>query len=192
MASPWACLGQPAGNVVCFCFSECSVLLLQQLCCYSCMYAAEFQVHCILRETAQGPVDLHMQYSESACSVRTGYAFFGTLVSLCNRFSATCTSDSLWMRLVSDMVPVFCKIRVPNLGYFQFLLSLLAQHLIEYPLLIVFIILHVVAVLFGTPWNHKQHKLSATGIKITRYTCTVVQGSVPMCMQVCANVRFKI
>ena len=60
------------------------------------MYAAEFQIHCILCEMAQGglaravqnvtasletlsTVSLHMQYSESACSVRTGYVFFGTL-----------------------------------------------------------------------------------------------------------------
>ena len=37
----WAC-----------CSASVSVLALQQLRCYACIYAAEFQIHCILREMA--------------------------------------------------------------------------------------------------------------------------------------------
>ena len=69
-----------------------SVLVLGQLRCYTCMQQhfrlnlcettlqARKPVQCRTTATACNAVSLHMQYSKSACSVRTRYVFFGTLV----------------------------------------------------------------------------------------------------------------
>ena len=73
------------------CSVSVSVLVLGQLRCYTCMQhfrlnfcettsQARKPVQCRTTATACNAVLLHIQYSESACSVCTRYAFFGTLV----------------------------------------------------------------------------------------------------------------
>ena len=75
----WARL---AVRVVCA-SSSVSVLLLRQLCCYDVCRLSRLDGHIQCRTSANCAVQYRytcMQFSESACSVRTGYVFFGTLV----------------------------------------------------------------------------------------------------------------